>query len=63
MRIKILIVFLGFLFLDYTRKETLTITNDGEGKKNYSGIYPELTYYNNEGECGTGDRSSGTLGQ
>src|SRR3989337_2960767 len=23
-------------------------------KRNYSGVYPHLAYYNNEGECGTG---------
>lgn len=25
-----------------------------KGSKSYSGIYPHLAYYNNEGECGTG---------
>lgn len=29
-------------------------TSQDSVKKSYSGIYPHLAYYNNEGECGTG---------
>lgn len=28
--------------------------NEKESNKSFSGIYPHLAYYNNEGECGTG---------
>ena len=31
-----------------------TAQNKADGKANFSGIYPHLAYYNNEGECGTG---------
>ncbi len=39
-------ILLSFLVLSCTKPE--------DKSENYSGIYPVLAYYNNEGECGTG---------
>ena len=49
MKIKLLLFIAAFLFITvggFSQKNQLT--------KNFSGIYPHLAYYNNEGECGTG---------
>ncbi len=49
MKIKLLVFIIAFLLLSvggFSQKNQLA--------KSFSGIYPHLAYYNNDGECGTG---------
>ena len=38
----------------YTFIAAVLLSISSSAQKQYSGIYPSLAFYNNEGECGTG---------